>query len=74
VRRLIGRHAFALVYQQVFRMERAGRARQQADMDRIAELLEAVPVLLVQHRRDYAALPEVLTTLTEAVSAVTAVT
>jgi hypothetical protein len=59
-RRLSGGDAYMVVYQQVFRMERSGRERQRAEMERIAHLVESVPVLLIEHRRDYAALPEVL--------------
>jgi hypothetical protein len=66
VGRIGGRDAYMLVYQQVFRMERAGRARQRAEMDRIATLVESVPVLLIEHRRDYDVLPEVLAVLDEA--------
>ena len=66
VGRIVGRDAYIVVYQQVFRMERAGRALQRTEMERIAALVESVPVLLIEHRRDYDVLPEVLSVLDEA--------
>jgi hypothetical protein len=64
--RIGGSDAYMVVYQQVFRMERAGQRRQRAEMERIADLVETVPVLLVEHRRDYGVLDEVLSVIDEA--------
>lgn len=58
-----GRDAFMVLYRQAFRVERAGRAVQEADLDRFVRLAEAVPVLLMEHRRTYDALPNVLDTI-----------
>ncbi len=63
-----GQRSFIHVYQQVFRLERAGRARQAEDLDRISRLVTAVPVLQVQHRRDYDVLPEVVATIRAALA------
>ena len=59
VGRLRGTDAFMVLYQQAFRLERSGRDRQTADLDRFIELASHVPVLLAEHRRDYALLPQV---------------
>jgi hypothetical protein len=60
---LEGRDAFMVLYRQAFREERAGRAVQEADLDRFSRLAAAVPVLLMEHRRSYDALPHVLDTI-----------
>lgn len=60
---LRGADAFAMLYQQAFRMHRAGREFQQADLDRFIRLAQRVPVLLIEHRRDFAVLPTVLADL-----------
>ena len=70
VEELRGRRAFVALYLQVFRMERRGRDRQEAELDRVSHLAEAVPLLLLRHRRDYTALPAVLASLDEALAAV----
>ena len=62
---LPGVEAFMRVFQQAFRLERTGRERQQADLDRFARLTEQVPVLGLEHRRSYDVLPEVLRTVRE---------
>jgi hypothetical protein len=58
--RVLGRDAFLVVYQQAFRVGRSGRDRQQTELDWFADLAQAVPVLLVEHRRSYEALPAVI--------------
>jgi hypothetical protein len=66
--RIRGGDAFISVFQQIFRVDRAGRALQQSELQRVSDLVEAVPVLLIQHRRDYALLPEVLATIDDALA------
>lgn len=70
VERLRGRRAFVTLYLQVFRMERTGRERQEADLDRLTHLVRTVPLFLLRHRRDYDALPSVLATLDAALDEV----
>ena len=67
VGRLRGADAFMVVYQQAFRMERAGRDRQAADLDAFSMLTSSVPVYMVEYRRDYALLPQVVEAISEAV-------
>jgi hypothetical protein len=55
-----GTDAFTLVYGQVVRVVRGDRARQAAELDWVARLVEAVPVVLVEHRRAYDLLPAVV--------------
>lgn len=66
--RLRGADAFMMLFQQAFRVDRSDRADQQAELERITRLAEAVPVLLIEHRRDYAVLPEVLGALDRALA------
>jgi hypothetical protein len=68
VGRLRGPDAFIAVYHQAFRLERAGRDRQQADLDRFIALTSAVPVLMLEHRRRWELLPQVVDAVTEAVA------
>ena len=61
--RLEGPNAFMVLYRQAFRLERAGRSVHEADLDRFTRLAAAVPVLLMEHRRTYDALANVLDTI-----------
>jgi hypothetical protein len=70
VEELQGRRAFVALYLQVFRMERRGRDRQEAELDRVAHLAASVPLLLLRHRRAYDALPVVLDALDAALAGV----
>lgn len=55
--RLRGSDAFVVLFHQLFRVEGPGRrARHEADLDRVLRLAERVPVLMIEHRRDYALL------------------
>lgn len=67
---LPGRDAFRFLYQQAFRVARSGRERQEAELDRFVRLVEAVPVLLLEHRRRYEDLPEVVATIREVLARV----
>jgi hypothetical protein len=60
---LKGADAFMVLFQQAFRVDRSDRADQQAELERITRLAETVPVLVVEHRRDYAVLGEVVAAL-----------
>jgi hypothetical protein len=57
---VLGTDAFRLAYGQAIRVRRGDRASQAAEMDWFARLVEAVPVLYLEHRRDYDALPAVV--------------
>jgi hypothetical protein len=61
--RLEGPNAFMVLYRQAFRLERAGRSVHEADLDRFTRLAAAVPVLLMEHRRSFGALRNVLDTI-----------
>jgi hypothetical protein len=63
VGRLQGADAFMVLFQQAFRVDRSDRADQQAELERVTRLAEAVPVLVVEHRREYGVLSEVVETL-----------
>jgi hypothetical protein len=67
---LRGSEAFVALYQQAFRLERAGREAHTAELDRFVALASRVPVLLLEHRRDYALLPEVTSAVLDAVDRV----
>jgi hypothetical protein len=55
-----GGDAFTLLYGQAFRAARSGRAGQEAELDWFVRLARRVPVVLVEHRRAYDVLPEVV--------------
>ncbi|HEX6389652.1 MAG TPA: hypothetical protein VFZ89_09400, partial [Solirubrobacteraceae bacterium] len=55
-----GADAFAVLYRQGFRIARSDRERQRADLLRFTELARTVPMIYLEHRRDYAAIGEVL--------------
>jgi hypothetical protein len=58
-----------VLYQQAFRWERSGRGRQEAELDAFITLASRVPVLMIEHRRDFARLPEVLDAIVGALDA-----
>jgi hypothetical protein len=64
---LRGTDAFVALHEQAFRLERATRATRAAELDRFVALATRVPVLLVEHRRDYQLLPEVTDAILQAV-------
>ena len=64
---LRGSEAFVALYQQAFRLQPDGREGQAAELDRFVALARRVPVLLLEHRRDYALLPEVTGAVLDAV-------
>lgn len=68
VGRLGGADAFIVVYQQAFRMEPPGRAREAAELDRFSRLTAQVPVLMVEHRRDFGRLPAVIDAILEEIT------
>jgi hypothetical protein len=65
-----GSDAFMILFQQAFRMERAGRARQQDELDRYTRLATAVPILLLEHQRRFDVLPEAVEAVRAAVQEV----
>lgn len=69
---LRGADAFVMLYQQAFRVARSDPASQQADLRQFTRLAETVPVLLLEYRRDYAALPEVCAGIRAALAALPA--
>ncbi len=64
--RLRGADAFAVLYPQAFRVERTGRSNHEADLDRFVQLAARVPVFMVEHRRDYALLPQLVEAIVDA--------
>jgi hypothetical protein len=68
--RLKGSDSFIVLYHELFRVEgRAARwAGQEADMDRVLRLADRVPVLMIEHRRDYAVLDDALDAIVGAVA------
>jgi len=65
--RLPGREGFLGVFQQAFRMERFGRERILAEFDRVARLSELIPVMRLEHRRDYGLLPAIRAEIIQAI-------
>lgn len=69
VGRLRGADAFMRLFQQTFRVDRPDRAARQAELDQLMRLAGTVPLLLLEYRRDYAVLPEVIAGLGAALAA-----
>jgi hypothetical protein len=57
--RLARRQGFMAIFQQAFRMERSGRERQLAELDRFARLAESTTIFGLRFPRDYERLAEV---------------
>jgi hypothetical protein len=57
--RLSRRQGFISIFEQTFRVERSGRARQVSELDRIARLAESTAVFGLRYPRDYERLAEV---------------
>jgi hypothetical protein len=65
-----GADAFALLYRQGFRIARSDRESQQADLARFTHLARTVPMLQLEHRREFAAMAEVQAGIRDALSAI----
>jgi hypothetical protein len=63
IARVRGADAFAVLYRQGFRIARDDRELQRADLLRFTELARTIPMLYLEHRRDYAVLGEVVDVL-----------
>jgi hypothetical protein len=69
VRHLSAREGLMAAFGDVFRMERSGRERQVAELDRFARLATSSTLLRVEYPRDYASLPSVRAAILGALSA-----
>jgi hypothetical protein len=65
--RIRGADALTVVAEQAFGLDRRGRARLEADLDRWSRLVERVPVHLVEYRRRFELLPQALDAIQAAV-------
>jgi hypothetical protein len=63
-----GADAFAVLYRQGFRTARSNRTAQQADLLRFTHLARTIPMLYLEHRREYAAIPQVLSGIGDALA------